>query len=434
MKKARFGLAVLAIGMLSCAHSPHSVRGEDWPQWGGPRRDLVWRESGIVESFASSELPRMWTTPIGEGYAGPALAGGRVFVMDFVRGEANSGKERVLCLDADTGEILWKHEYDVNYTIGYAYGPRTTPSIDEDKVYAIGAMGHLWCLDGASGGAIWQKNFVEDYGTKLPTWGMAGSPLVDGENLICLVGGKDALVVCFDKATGREKWRALDDPEVGYAPPVIFDIGGRRQLIVWHPHAVSAVDPATGEPLWSVPYAVRSGMTIVTPRQVENRLLVSSFYNGARMIEVGDGGTSASIVWRGRSASEIDTDGLHAIMCTPWIDDGHIYGVCSYGQFRCLNAATGERVWETLEPTGKDRWFNAFLIPHEDRYFIANEQGELIITRLSPEGYQEISRAKLLDPTRPVQRRQTVWSHPAFAMRSVFARNDKEIIRVDLSQ
>jgi outer membrane protein assembly factor BamB len=322
----------------------------------------------------------------------------------------------------------------VNYSIGYAYGPRTTPSIDVGKVYAFGAMGHLWCVDAASGDVIWQKNFVDDYGTKLPSWGMSGSPLVDGDNLICLVGGEGALVVSFDKVTGREKWRALDDPEVGYSPPVIFDIAGRRQLIVWHPHAVSAVDPATGEALWNVPYAVRSGMTIVTPRQVDNCLLVSSFYNGARMIEVDDGGKSAEVVWRGKSASEIDTDGLHAIMCTPWIDDGHIYGVGSYGQFRCLDAATGERVWETIEPTGKDRWFNAFLIPHEDRYFIANEQGELIIAKLSPVGYQEISRAKLLDPTRPVQRRQTVWSHPAFANKSVFARNDKEIIRVDLSE
>ncbi len=132
------------------AYLPAGIsRADDWPQWGGPQRDLVWRESGIVDSFASTELPRMWTTPIGEGYGGPAVAEGRVYVMDFLRGDVNSGKERLLCLDANTGEILWKHEYDVSYTIGYAYGPRATPSIDRGKVYAIGAMGHLWCLDGA---------------------------------------------------------------------------------------------------------------------------------------------------------------------------------------------------------------------------------------------------------------------------------------------
>jgi outer membrane protein assembly factor BamB len=120
-------------------------------------------------------------------------------------------------------------------------------------------------------------------------------------------------------------------------------------------------------------------------------------------------------------------------MCTPLFDGSHIYGVCSHGQRRCLDAATGERVWETIQPTGSGRWWNAFLIPHEDRVFIHNQQGELIIARLSPEGYEETSRALLVEPTREVRRRMTIWSHPAFAMKSVFARNDREIVRVSLA-
>jgi hypothetical protein len=115
------------------------------------------------------------------------------------------------------------------------------------------------------------------------------------------------------------------------------------------------------------------------------------------------------------------------------VTDTHIYGVCSYGQLRCLDAKTGERLWETRQPTGDGRWWNAFIVPHEGRYFLHNEQGELIIATLSPEGYKELSRAKLVEPTRKVGTRMTIWSHPAFAMKSVFARNDKEIVRVDLS-
>ena len=292
----------------------------------------------------------------------------------------------------------------------------------------------MFCLKTDDGSVVWQRNFVDDFGTQLPTWGMVASPLVDGDQLITLVGGsKDSLVVSFDKATGKELWRALHDRDVGYAPPVIFEFGGRRQLIMWHPEAISSLDPKTGHTIWQIPYGVRAGLSIATPRKVGNRLFVASFYNGPRMIEVAEDGASASVAWAGKSDSEVRTDGVHPIMCTPWFDGRNIYSVCSYGQLRCLDASNGNRLWETLDATGQGRWWNAFLIPHGDRFFIHNEQGDLIIARLSPAGYEELSRAKLIEPTRPVQRRMTIWSHPAFAMKSVFARNDKEIIRVNLA-
>jgi outer membrane protein assembly factor BamB len=407
---------------------------DDWPQWGGPQRDLVWRETGIVETLpvdADGKLPRVWSAPIGEGYAGPAVANGRVFVTDRIVDES---LERVLCFDAETGKLLWNHDYLARYTVSYPAGPRSTPVVDGDRVYTIGAMGHMFCFNAESGKVLWKRNFVDDFGTDLPTWGMAASPLVDGDQLITLVGGKDgALVVSFDKHTGRELWRSLDDPQIGYAPPVVFEFGGQRQLIVWHPEAVSSVDPSNGKLIWEVPYGVRAGLSIMTPRRVGNRLFVASFYNGPRMIEVADDGLSAKIVWSGNSDSEIRTDGVHPIMCTPWFDGENIFSVCSYGQLRGLNAATGERLWETRAATGEGRWWNAFLVPHEDRFFIHNEQGELIIARLSASGYEELSRGLLVEPTRPVQRRMTIWSHPAFALKSVFARNDRELVRVSLA-
>jgi hypothetical protein len=131
---------------------------------------------------------------------------------------------------------------------------------------------------------------------------------------------------------------------------------------------------------------------------------------------------------------EDDTDGLHCMISTPLLQGDSVYGVCSYGAFRCLDATTGKRVWETYKPTGNDRWWNAFLVPHEDRVFLANEQGELIIAKLSPKGYQEISRAKLIKPTNRVRSRMVVWSHPAFAYRHVFARNDGEILCASLAE
>jgi outer membrane protein assembly factor BamB len=146
---------------------------DDWPQWGGPQRDVVWRETGIVGKLPAADpqtgmLPRVWTAKIGAGYAGPAVADGRVFVMDRIAAE---NLERVLCFDAATGKEIWKHQYDAPYTISYPLGPRATPTVDGDHVYALGAVGNLFCFDAASGRILWQKYLPTDFGTKLPAWG-----------------------------------------------------------------------------------------------------------------------------------------------------------------------------------------------------------------------------------------------------------------------
>ena len=404
---------------------------DDWPQWGGPQRDCVWHEDGIVEKLPTDGLlPRVWSVEVAEGYSGPAVANGRVFLTDrIVDGEF----ERLLCFDAETGKPLWKHEYYVRYTINYAFGPRATPVIDGDRVYFVGAQGHMFCMNVNDGAILWQKQFEKDFGTEMPAWGMAASPLIDGDKLITLVGGKDnGLIICFDKRTGDELWRSLDDPGIGYCPPVIYDFAGRRQLIVWHPSAVSSLDPETGTVLWEVPWAIKAGLCVPMPRKLDDRLFLTSFYEGPHMLKVG--ADHADILWKGNGVNEQQTDKLHSIMPTPVVTENNIFGICSYGQLRCLKTSTGQRVWETREATGDGRWWNAFIVPQGDRYFLHNEQGDLIIANLSAEGYTELSRAKLVEPTRQVQRRMTIWSHPAFAMKSVFARNDKELVRVDLSK
>jgi outer membrane protein assembly factor BamB len=415
-----------------------AARADDWPQWGGPQRDLVWRETGITEKLPTADpktgmLPRMWSAKIGSGYAGPAVADGRVFITDRV---VDQNLERVLCFDAQTGTEIWKHEYEARYTISYPLGPRATPTVDGNHVYAIGAVGHLFCFDAANGNIVWQKYLPTDFRTELPAWGTAGAPLIDGDQLIVLTGGKPgALVVSLDKNTGKERWRALDGREPGYCAPVMLQFGGKRQLIIWHPQAVVGLDPANGNVLWQVPFDVKAGLTIPTPRKLDKRLFVTSFYNGPLMIDLGDDGKTPRVLWQSAADNnEIRNNSLHAIMCTPIVTEDCIYGVGSYGELRCLDTTTGKIVWETRDATGPGRWWNAFLVPNGDRVVLCNEQGEIIFAKLSRDGYQEISRAKLIEPTQPIQRRMTVWSHPAFAMRSVFARNDGELIRVSLAQ
>jgi outer membrane protein assembly factor BamB len=411
---------------------------DDWPQWGGPQRDLVWRESGIVETLpdvdsATGMLPRMWTAKIGAGYAGPAVADGRVFVTDRL---ADDNLERTLCFDADSGKELWKHEYDAPYTISYSLGPRAAPTVDGNRVYVLGAVGHLFCFDVASGDIVWQKYLPTDFGTEVPVWGMAAAPLVDSEQLILLAGGKpDRMVISLNKNTGDLLWSALDGKEPGYCPPVILEFGGERQLVVWHPDAVVGLDPKSGSKLWEAPFPVQFGLTIPMPRKLGTRLFVTSFYDGPLMIDLGPNGRTPHVLWRTNPKNtEKKNDSLHAIMCTPIVTEDFIYGVGSYGELRCLETETGRVVWETREATGPERWSNAFLIPHEDRVILCNEHGEIIFAKLSGDGYKQLSRAKMIEPTQPIQRRMTVWSHPAFAMGSIFARNDGELIRVNLNE
>ncbi len=424
-----------------------TLHAEDWPQWLGPQRDGVWREGGIVERLPTNGLKYRWRVPIGGGYTGPAVANGRVYVMDrqlakdarppssaFSRGEI-PGTERVLCLNEANGKTLWQHEYDCAYTVSYAAGPRVTPAIADGKIYTLGSEGNLFCLDAEKGTVIWSNDFKKSFQIKTPMWGFAGHPLAHGKKLFCLAGGNGSVTVAFDKDTGKELWRALSAKEPGYAPPMIYEFAGKQQLIIWHPEAVNSLDPETGTVFWTHPLtpSVRSGMTISTPRKVGDLLFLTSFYNGSLLLRIDS--DKPSVVWQSQKVSEKETDGLHSVMATPLIENGYIYSPCSYGQFRCLKLETGERLWETFAPTsGKsERWGHAFIVKNGDRNFIFSEKGDLIIAKLTPEKYDEISRAHLIDAVNRDPGRLVVWSHPAFANKSIYARNDKEIVCVSLA-
>ena len=362
-----------------------AVHGDDWPQWLGPQRDGVWREKGIIEKFPEKGPRLRWKAALGGGYSGPAVAAGRVFVMDRVAGEVDPGKakllhegkpprnenflrkllpgkERLVCLAESDGRQLWAHEWDCPYTTVaiYAIGPRATPTVDGDRVYVVGATGRLWCLDVESGTVIWQKNYVEQYGTNVPVWGVTSAPLVDGNRLITIVGGEpDALVVAFDKQTGEELWRAVEVvQEMGYGQPVIYDAGGVRQLIIWHTGALVSLDPTTGDMFWEEPWEVPSGLSVATPVRSGNYLLVSQFYHGSLMMRLDTDRPDATMLWKGSSRSELpdETEGLHALITTPIILDDYVYGVGSYGELRGLSARTGERLWMSSDMTVQNRW------------------------------------------------------------------------------
>ena len=418
----------------------------DWPQWMGPTRDGVWPETGVIEQFPDGGPKRLWAAELGGGYAGPAVVGGKVYVTDYVKADGDakndpgkksklSGKERVLCLSAKDGKEVWKHEYKRDYEVSYPAGPRCTPAVDGDRVYTLGAMGDLYCLNADTGKEIWAKDFVKDYSAPVPQWGFCGHPLVYDDLLICLVGGKGSVVVAFDKKTGKEVWKNLTAKDQGYCPPAVIEAGGKPQLLVYHPEGLHSLNPLDGKEYWQVPMKPSYGMAINHPVRYKDHLFAGGIGNEAVMLKLDADKPGASELWRGGKKDKA----VYPANATPVMMDGTLYGADSMtGEFRAVELSTGNVLWQTHQPTnGKDQLMphgTAFAVKNGDRYFLFSETGDLILAKLTPEKYAEIGRAKLLDPTGEAFGRKVVWSHPAFADKKVFARNDQQIVCYDLAK
>jgi outer membrane protein assembly factor BamB len=440
----RFAI-VLTIGLfLNFGHSFVSVQADDWPQWMGPERDAVWREKDILAAFPKDGPKVLWRVPVGLGYSGPAVVGEKVFLTDYVKAEGDvnfdpgsravlAGEERVLCLDRKTGKQLWVHKYNCPYSISYSSGPRTTPTVDGNAVYTLGAEGNLICLNANTGKVIWEHDLKSRYQVETPIWGFCGHPLVDGKKLICLVGGEGSVAVAFDKDTGEELWRAVTASQPGYCPPSIIEAGGTRQLLIWDADKLNSLNPEDGTVYWSIELKPAYDMSIMAPRKSGNFLFASGIGNVSVLLELDQTKPDAKEVWRGQKDSSV-----YCANSTPFIEDGVIYGCCcDKGQLRGVDLKTGKRLWETFKATTGERrggHGTAFLVKNENRFFLMSETGDLVIAQLLRTGYKELSRTNLLEPTGNCFGRDVVWSHPAFAGKCCFARNDKELVCVSLAK
>jgi outer membrane protein assembly factor BamB len=428
-----FAVVVLASALISVSAA------EDWPQWRGPGRDGVWTETGLVERFSGEQIPIKWRVAIGPGYSGPTVAAGRVYVTDRVPGPRSA--ERVLCFAEETGKPLWQYEYPAEYgRVGYPAGPRASVTIDGGMAYALGATGQMHCFDAADGRLLWNVNLGEKFDIQMPIWGITAAPLIHEHLVILHIGGRGACVVALDKLDGREVWRALDD-RGQYSAPVLVRQAGQPVVVCWTGDSVSGLAPATGKVLWRYGWKPKNmPIGVATPVVHGDRVFFTSFYDGSLLLRLAQDKPAVEKLWQRVGANENpgNTDALQSIIATPVFDGTHIYGVDSYGELRCLDAATGERIWEDLTAVPQDRWSTIHFVTNHDRYWLFNEKGELIIARLSPRGFDEISRSKLLEPTTDQLRRRgnvgVCWAHPAFANRHIFQRSDKELVCASLAQ
>jgi len=413
-------LAVAALVMVA-----GSVVAEDWPRWRGPRGDGTWNAPKLPEKWPVNGLKVAWKQPVGGGYAGIIAAQGRVFTLDLepaipprpkgaIEDGNPDGTERVLCFDAKTGEELWKHSYAVKYRDlgGYGNGPRTSPTLHDGRVYTLGAVGHLFCFDAKTGKIIWQHDTVADFKAQVPEWGFAGSPIIEGENVIVHIGAKDGgCVIAFDRLTGKERWRSLDDP-AGYCTPAVFDTPAGRVMVLWTPKHIHALDPANGKPLWKVPYEVTYGVSIASPIYRDGIVFVTGYWEGSKAIKLGAKPTDHELIWA-------DSKNLRGLMAQPLYRDGHAYSIDKNLGLTCFELKTGRKLWDDdnqLTPKARNPHASIVWLNDGDRALSLNSTGELVLCRLNPSGYDEQSRTKVLSGQ--------VWGHPAFAGRFMFAKTD----------
>jgi outer membrane protein assembly factor BamB len=398
-----------------------ALRAEDWPQWRGPNRDGVCAETGLLESFPAGGLQVRWRTPVGWGFSSPVVAQGRVYLADSVVVKPKA-KERVHCFDETTGKALWTHVYEAAYE-DWAFdpkqevGPVVTPIVQIGKVYTVGRRGDLVCLDAKRGDVLWQRNMEKDY--------QAGSPLIEGELLILFSSGKpDACVLALNKDTGKEVWKALDETWT-YSSPIVITSGGKRQLIVWTQESVTSLDPAAGTTYWRQRLLTGSEYAVSTPVFNKDRLLI-----GGLMFQLDPDKPAAKVLW---PDSKAPSRRVLSHTSTALFQGDHLFSAKSSGELVCLEASTGKQLWESNKVTDLKNGASIHLTPNGASVLLYTDKAELIRAQLTRQGYKEISRVAVLEPTFPFGGRSVAWSPPAYANRHIFARNGKELICASLA-
>jgi outer membrane protein assembly factor BamB len=420
------GAVSLAVFIL-CCNWTIPIPAEDWPQWRGPNRDGVWAESGVLESFPADGLKVRWRRPLGFGWSSPVVSQGRVFVTDAQLARPQA-QERVHCFDEATGKSLWTYAYDVAYpdwafTVGQEMGPSATPIVETGKLYALGGNGHIHCLEALTGRPLWEKRLEKEY--KIAELSCRASPLIEGDLLILFTGGKPgACVTALEKNSGKEAWRALDE-SVSNSSPIVITAGGKRQLIVWTGESLTSLAPASGEVYWRHRLVTSNNDAIATPVSQKNLLLISGL-----MLELQLDAPTASVLW---PESRAVSRRVLSNTSTPLLRGDHLFSAKSTGELVCLEARTGKQVWETDKVTSLKSGASIHLTANGDSVLLFTDEGDLIRARLTSQGYQELSRAHLLEPTSPFGGKMLAWVPPAYANRHVFARSDKELICASLA-
>lgn len=381
-----------------------------WTDFRGPHRDGHYRQQPIVTNWPSGGLKPAWKQPIGGGYASFVIARGRAFTI-----EQRGGEEVVAAYDVATGRELWTNRWRAKFEeMMGGDGPRATPTWHDGRVFALGGLGELRCLDEATGQTVWRTNILQDAGATNLQWGMAASPLVVDNTVVVLPGGSNnSSVVAYDRATGKRAWSAHSDQQA-YSSPMLVTLGGVRQILVFSATRLMGITPERGELLWEFPWKTQPEVNASQPLLIgDNRVFVSTGYGtGAAVVELtkgADGRLTPREVWRNiRMKNQFTSSLLH---------DGFIYGL-DESILACVDAATGDLRWKG----GRYGYGQTMLAG--GHVIVVAENGDLALVRATPERHEEVVRFPVLE--------DKTWNHPAIADGYLLVRNGTEMAAFDL--
>lgn len=403
-----------------------AVRATDWPQWRGPERTgyVPTKDADLKSLPATPKV--LWHVEIGNGVGSPVVAAGKVVYLDN-----QDAKEVVHAVEAVNGKPIWSAVLDeVHKDSQSVPGPRSTPVVDDDRVYVQSCRGELQCLNTADGKVIWHTNFVKDFGAifigergQAPgasRHGNTGAPLIDGDHLLAQVGGQPTgTVVCFDKRTGAVIWKSQGDTP-GYAAPIMADILGTRQLICFTAVAVMALNPADGNLLWKVPIKTRLGRHATTPVAVNDVVVVSSHEAGLLGVKVSKDGSAfkADFAWPAHKESAIN-------FASPVTVGTNLYGLGPKADLICVDVETGKQLWSKEgEFTTKGSHAYAGFLVMGANILVLTDSGDLILFAAEPKAFRQLSKAHVCG---------TNWCNPAYSDGKLFLRDAKELACVQLA-
>lgn len=371
MKNHMLNLALLML----CLSLSVVAFAADWPQFRGPQANGIAPDQGINKNWAQRPPEKLWQVALSDrGYAGPAVAGGKVYIIDH-----EGDQDVVRALDLTTGQEVWHFGYadtaaEANDDSGFA---RATPLISKGKVYTLSRLGLVHCLNAQTGAKLWARNIQTDFGGQRPNWDYSMSPIIDGNKLILCPGGNNAAVVALDKDTGETIWAGGGSDVPGYATPVVAEILGVKQYVVLTGVSLIGVAPDSGQLLWRFPWETNQ-INVATPVVEENQIFISSDYGfGCAMVEITSQGPQA--LWENKE--------LEAHFSSPVAYNGYIYGVGNPGFLMCLDPATGAALWKQpgFEKGGLCAVEGVLLV-------MTGNRGELVMVNATPAGYEELGR------------------------------------------
>lgn len=403
---------VFLTALLLTMASP-ALRAEDWPQFLGPHRNGTTMETNLAAAWPKDGPPVLWQRKVGQGFAGPVVAGGRMIIFHRV-----ADLEIVEALDAKSGQPLWKAEYATRYRddFGMEEGPRATPAIAAEAVFTFGADGMLSAWKLSTGEKLWSVDTRKQFNAGKGFFGPVCSPLVDGNAVILNVGGlPGAGIVAFDKATGRVLWKVNDD-EASYSSPVIATLDGKRRLLVITREALVAANPTDGNLWWRHPWRppMHAAVSAAVPLVIGDEIFLSASYGtGATLLRFKESGPEK--IW-----SKEDVLSNH--YATSAHHSGFLYGFDGRQEqgcdLRCVELKTGKVRWSESGLRA-----GTVLIVN-DQLLVMTERGELLRAPASPEKFKPTDRAQILP--------FTVRAHPALANGLFYARSKDKLACVDL--